>query len=564
MNENKFSYYSGLYRTALDSPNAKEEIGDEKQRGQTIAYFSQITEERISAFTDDELFTFLSKTWSGEASFQRHSMGKDVFYSKNQGLDFVKKSLISFLFGKEDVTVRWDNFKLVYIADGTKSELLGMYYPDDCAIFNKRTRDAMAALGIDAPKGANISGKQYQKVCDSMKLLGEKLKKTGFVMENLLAVDYFLYEISTKYLKQEKAIAKANAKVNAKAVKVSDLESRPLPKVKLKISQNIRGSNLIYYGVPGCGKSYLLQQKFAGLPADQRPLRTTFYLDYSYSDFVGQLTPVSQNNRLDYVFIPGPFSKALKKAFDHPDMEIILIIEEMNRGNAPAIFGSCFQLLDRRSGDVTCSQFPIEDRQIRQYLNGTPENPGKVGEYLDSLREQCRELEIGEDTVLIPNNLSIYGTMNTSDQSVFPLDNAFKRRFNFEHISNDFDDNDQSIRGLYVPGTAVTWEDFVNQVNAKIRKDASTPFEDKQIGKRFVSETLLSKSSNNPDQNLRRRFAMKVLEYLWDDVSKANRGEWFAPDKSFDELISDFSKTDPTKDVLSLIFNGSLFGQVQN
>ena len=159
---------------------------------------------------------------------------------------------------------------------------------------------------------------------DSVTSIGDEAFSGCKAMENLLAVDYFLYEISTKYLKQEKAIAKANAKanakVNAKAVKVSDLESRPLPKVKLKISPNIRGSNLIYYGVPGCGKSYLLQQKFAGLPADQRPLRTTFYLDYSYSDFVGQLTPVSQNNRLDYVFIPGPFSKALKKAFDHPDM----------------------------------------------------------------------------------------------------------------------------------------------------------------------------------------------------------------------------------------------------
>lgn len=164
------------------------------------------------------------------------------------------------------------------------------------------------------------------------------------------------------------------------------------------------GENILLYGVPGSGKSWTIQHEYCD---DEKCMeRLVFHPDYMYSDFVGQILPVVKkddagNEKVRYEFKPGPFTKILKKAYEDPKKSYYLVIEEINRGNAPAIFGEIFQLLDRMD----------EDKE--GYKKGT-------SEYGITNENIALEVYGNADTkVRIPANLSILGTMNTSDQNVF-------------------------------------------------------------------------------------------------------------------------------------------------
>lgn len=288
------------------------------------------------------------------------------------------------------------------------------------------------------------------------------------------------------------------------------------------------GVNKIFYGTPGCGKSYHVQKILKDKSVnDSNIYRVTFYQDYSYSDFVGQIMPKIDkiNKTLTYDFVPGPFTLALKKAIIEPDTSVALVIEELNRGNAPAIFGDLFQLLDRNDDGV--SRYPIRNENIVEFVN----------EHLD--KNMYEDIE----NVKIPSNLFLYATMNTSDQNVFTLDTAFKRRWKSEKISNEFKPEDDSISKKYIPGlNEITWEDFVGKINEHIlEKATSLSSEDKQIGKYFVSENDLLDQKDKQEASKTRDFAYKVLEYLWDDVAKFNRSDWFIGGiRSLDQLINGY------------------------
>jgi len=288
------------------------------------------------------------------------------------------------------------------------------------------------------------------------------------------------------------------------------------------------GYNKIFYGLPGCGKSYLINSVVLKDVKAGNYIRTTFYQDYSYSDFVGQIMPISKvdengNRLLTYEFRPGPFVEALEKAYKNPSETIYLIIEELNRGNAPSIFGDLFQLLDREHNDpnnIGESQYPINSKLISDYLDCLPDKyDGKV---------------------FIPNNLVILATMNTSDQNVFTLDTAFKRRWEFEEVKNNF--SSHPYASMFVPGTEVTWEMFVNVIN-RVIIDLQTNMsssEDKRLGAYFVTKNELADSSS-ADIAVTQRFAYKVLEYLWDDVARFNRDQIFkAKYRTLTDLIEDF------------------------
>ena len=188
--------------------------------------------------------------------------------------------------------------------------------------------------------------------------------------------------------------------------------------------------NILLYGVPGAGKSHEIKTKYC---SDEKYMeRVVFHPDYMYSDFVGQILPRVEkdeagNDKLKYVFTPGPFTKMLKKAENDPDNYYYLVIEELNRGNAPAIFGEIFQLLDRKDED----EFPAEE----------------VGEseYGISNYEVAKEVyEDEKHPVRIPSNMYILATMNTADQNVFTLDTAFQRRWNMRQIENNFEKSSHS------------------------------------------------------------------------------------------------------------------------
>lgn len=278
--------------------------------------------------------------------------------------------------------------------------------------------------------------------------------------------------------------------------------------------------NKIYYGVPGSGKSYSVNKIFND--EDFKVIRTTFHPEYTNADFIGQIIP--KLHRLDngksvvsYDFNEGAFTKALKYALSHSSEKVVLIIEEINRGNASAIFGDIFQLLDRDENGN--SKYAINNETIIDYLNSD------------------KEYDFSLEKIIIPSNLWIIGTMNTSDQNVFTLDTAFKRRWKMEYIPNVFETDDEyskSLREAKIPKTDISWEQFVTEINGKIANDDNTiNSEDKQLGMYFVT---LEEVQNEKE------FAEKVLSYLWDDVAKINPEDWFGNIKTYDELLSSYEK----------------------
>lgn len=282
--------------------------------------------------------------------------------------------------------------------------------------------------------------------------------------------------------------------------------------------KDIKGYNKIYYGIPGCGKSYYIENTvLRDVDKDNDVFRTTFYLDYSNSDFIGQIYPVVRDDgSVSYEEKPGPFTKALERALRSPDKMIYLVIEEINRGNAAAIFGDTFQLLDRlkkdRDGRVAGdSEYPVNNEFIEGYFkkNNVPFN---------------------SDKIYIPHNLTLLATMNTSDQNVFPLDTAFKRRWDREKVMTDWNEVDD-IKNLYIPYTDVTWEKFATTINDKMLEDNEdsdvSVSEDKQMGAYFVKENMLSKEKNTGDKDSLRAFISNVMDYLYNDVTKFNHGLLF-------------------------------------
>lgn len=294
------------------------------------------------------------------------------------------------------------------------------------------------------------------------------------------------------------------------------------------------GYNKIYYGAPGCGKSYFVKNEILASSgvANNNFFRTTFHPDYSNSDFVGQIMPKVEGDKVTYLFNPGPFALALKRCYQTEKM-VYLVIEEINRGNASAIFGDLFQLLDRvkysSSDKYGESEYEITNINLQEYLK--------------------KELGKEFNSIKIPTNLTILATMNSSDQNVFTLDTAFKRRWAFEQISNDIDaDTRHPYKNWFIPGSNITWAKFLKKINEKILefKISNSSNEDKRLGKYFVAKDCLTETAKviGDCEAEANNFAYKVLEYLWDDVCKLNPEAMFdiSKNRTLEDLIEDFKK----------------------
>lgn len=284
-------------------------------------------------------------------------------------------------------------------------------------------------------------------------------------------------------------------------------EITPLEVIHEYKNRDIKGYNKLYYGVPGSGKSKKIDDELNEIPESQKE-RVLFHPDYTYSDFIGQILPEIKDEQIDYSFAPGPFTKILEKAFHNPDKEFYLIIEELNRGNAPAIFGDVFQLLDR-----------IKEQPNNEYPIGTSEYSITNLDIAKSIYNNSEFKEYGEK-VRIPSNLSIIASMNTSDQNVFTLDTAFQRRWNMEMVDNDFENVDENFYGTGVMGTDVSWKIFCTRINDIIleKNQSMMSSEDKRLGVYFVNKEEVKNTE---------LFAQKVIKYLWDDAFKFSREEVF-------------------------------------
>lgn len=297
---------------------------------------------------------------------------------------------------------------------------------------------------------------------------------------------------------------------------------------------------VIFYGSPGTGKSHKIKEILEGKEVPKADIfRTTFHPDSDYSTFVGAYKPTKgkrplyglnggltvrlndggdlSEETITYKFIPQAFLNAYIQAYRKRDESVYLIIEEINRGNCAQIFGDLFQLLDRDENGV--SEYTIKaDADLKSFLEE------ELGEYSDAITD-------GE--LCLPSNLYIYATMNTSDQSLFPIDSAFKRRWDWEYEPIKYKNTDWIID---IQGDKYSWVSFQKEINKRILDATSS--EDKMLGDYFV----------NPANGVitDKMLLNKIMFYLWNDVCKDGEGDIFktsdTDDVSFSELYGDEGK----------------------
>ena len=327
--------------------------------------------------------------------------------------------------------------------------------------------------------------------------------------------EYITYKSERKEKSQNSGLACDQGMSNySKFLEYLAAKEETVPRIK-------GAENVLLYGVPGVGKSHEIQTKYCDDP--ERMERVVFHPDYTYSDFVGQILPKVENDKLKYEFTAGPFTTLLAKAWNNPGKEYYLVIEEINRGNAPAIFGEIFQLLDRKTEDSHRydpseygeSEYPITNSDIATAVFGDP-----------------------EEKIRIPSNMWILATMNTADQNVFTLDTAFQRRWKLHHMKNDVMSAGHSK--TKIEGSEIERGTFASVINEMVT-DYSLEMmssEDKRLGAYFVKKNELSEEE----------FPEKVLKYLWDDAFKMKKDAVFDDKfKSLETVIEAYELSEPDK-----------------
>ncbi len=297
----------------------------------------------------------------------------------------------------------------------------------------------------------------------------------------------------------------------------------PLKPIKYLTGYQTRFSrNRIVFGAPGTGKSFTLNsEKQELLSAGGICERVTFHPDYSYANFVGTYKPVpviadDGSSVITYKFVPGPFMRvyvaALKNSREDTILPHVLLIEEINRANVAAVFGDVFQLLDRNNDGV--SEYPIcasEDIKafLAEELEGTPADFTEIS---------------------LPDNMFIWATMNSADQGVFPMDTAFKRRWDFTYIG--INASEDGIRGKTVTlgrganERIVEWNELRKAINDRLSSFKIN--EDKLLGPYFLSKKIIPADGAIDRGRFEDAFKNKVLMYLFDDAAKQKRPSLFA------------------------------------
>lgn len=311
-----------------------------------------------------------------------------------------------------------------------------------------------------------------------------------------------------------------------------------------------RPTNKIFYGCPGTGKSYKLNQILNNIPKEQQN-RITFHPDFDYASFVGGYKPISvkgDDDKYDiqYKFVAQAFAKIYVEAWKNIENEnkYFLAIEEINRGNCAEIFGDIFQLLDR---DANYTVTPSDEFQ--KYLEE------ELGAEHDGLKNGLK----------LPSNLYIYATMNTSDQSLFPMDSAFKRRWDWEYIPICYDETTEegkpnpsySYKVQLDDNKSFSWNDFISKINIEHIQDEPTLGMDKCIGNYFIKPNVEGVITLEA-------FINKVLFYLWNDVFKDEKNEVFLEKEAYESYFP--IKTRGLEKLIALLkrINVEIIEQPQN
>ena len=341
------------------------------------------------------------------------------------------------------------------------------------------------------------------------------------------------YKIDSSDFETKLAAGKSNKNIQAFVRFLKGLKAANFPQRSKIIIDPLQR---IYYGAPGTGKSNEIKLMTGnGTFSKNYTFRTTFHPDSDYSSFVGTYKPIWNGEKIIYVFRPQSFLRAYIEAWKHPEHNVALVIEEINRGNCAQIFGDIFQLLDRERTGL--SKYPIEaDIDMQNYLKGEFANIDSIYNE-DQIKDIDKYYANHYDTAFedikngiiltLPKNLSLLATMNTSDQSLFPMDSAFKRRWEWQYMP--------IVEGVIEKGVKLNWKikldnkykyidwwQFLKRINAII-SDLTTS-EDKQLGYFFCQPNDFVNSNHEADEKedliTAKYFVDKVIFYLWNDVFK--------------------------------------------
>jgi len=347
-------------------------------------------------------------------------------------------------------------------------------------------------------------------------------KKDGFVYDKVHNTVGFRAEFIYYYLKNF-----YNIHYKQEAIPQMDdsTSSENLSKIMFKTGfESEFYRNRILFGAPGTGKSFTLNRERRRLLGDENECdyeRVTFHPDYSYANFVGTYKPVpckdsDDKDTITYEYVPGPFMriyvKALKNGRTYDVRPFLLIVEEINRANVAAVFGDVFQLLDRDDDEV--SEYPIQaSEDIKKYL--ARELGGEAEQY---------------SKIKIPDNMFIWATMNSADQGVFPMDTAFKRRWDFTYLG--IDDSESGIAGKIVSigegdnQRNVEWNELRKAINDRLA--GLNVNEDKLLGPYFLSKKAVFTGDEIDPQKFKNTFKNKVLMYLFEDAAKQKKSNLFS------------------------------------
>lgn len=391
---------------------------------------------------------------------------------------------------------------------------------------------------------------------DLLKDLSEKIKQYPDIMQKFLnehkeeTAKIQRFEIKKRTKKKlfatfNRTYLLAN-NIKPAGFEISNINENPEEKEEAnkQLTENAKahkGESVIYYGIPGSGKSYYIENEILKGVSEKNFERVTFYPEYTYYDFVGQKLPKDDGTGLQ--FEAGPFTRILEKALENKQKAIqkehyYLIIEEMNRGNAQAIFGDIFQLLDRdANGD---SVYATTNYQVVQYL-------------------KSKGIQLKENKIIIPSNLTIIATINTSDQNVFNLDTAFGRRWQYEIFGEE---QTKGTNNIYTKGKIIgiegfTWNEIREKINDKILKSEDIfNAEDKRMGLYYIDKECLSEREETEESKVisRKKFANKIFRYLWTDVFKNDREAIFYTEKynTLEKIVIDFTKGKAIEQIIKI------------
>jgi 5-methylcytosine-specific restriction enzyme B len=369
----------------------------------------------------------------------------------------------------------------------------------------------------------------------------------------------------------------------------------------------------IYFGMPGTGKSHKVHKEVIPndlkIDDDDNIISTVFHPEYSYGDFMGKLLPITNAKKdVEYNYYEGFFLKALAKAYknilhDEKNQNVTLVIDEINRGNSSAIFGTIFQLLDRDDNGWSSYEINISDmefnklidlifseKEIQETIGNMPNKETSGLNDLDKRYKAIKKLItndilkdlLSSSQIKIPPNLSIIGTMNTSDESIYYMDSAFKRRWDWEYINNywgydkagdevcpknhieiKYDNGEEKFFilnelhfDIKINNDKYYWVDFIDNLNSFFIKNSEIirGVEDKQIGYWFIKA-----EKNGEEYTISiEKIKNKLMFYIWDSVFSRDKeplNDLLSISESEDKLKTFGQFQDKTEDFIKAIWS---------